>query len=102
MATAAAEHIFQTAIKDFDAVLSDRQREQFLLTTTARVKAQVLMIQKDQEKSKAMMNLNRLHYFIVAFEQFDESCKALCINIAKLPGYIWGPLRYILQVSHSL
>ncbi|KFA81095.1 hypothetical protein S40288_00970 [Stachybotrys chartarum IBT 40288] len=99
MATAAAEHIFQTAINAFEVVLSERQREQFSLTTTRRVKAQVLMIQNDQEKSKAMMNLNRLHCFIEAFEHFDESCKALCINIAKLPGYIWGPLRYILQIA---
>lgn len=93
------EKIFETAISNFTTLLSDLQIDRFTTTTLRHVKHDIIIIQRDQDRLKAMMNLNRFHTFIDAFEQFDEVCKALDIKIPHLSGYIWGPSKSILQAG---
>ncbi|PHH91756.1 hypothetical protein CDD83_10400 [Cordyceps sp. RAO-2017] len=93
------EDIFAKAEADFKARLSPRQVERFTATTLKQVKMQLRILQDDQDRLKTMVNLNRIHRFIMAFEQFADVCQDLDIGTSSFHGYIWGPCYSILQAS---
>lgn len=89
-----SHEVFQKAINTFadqlKLLLSERQIEWCNTTTVQQVKREVLAIQNEQETLKSMMDLNRFHSFIEAFEQFDDVCQALHVNIPNLSNFIWS------------
>ncbi|KAI9157913.1 hypothetical protein HJFPF1_05898 [Paramyrothecium foliicola] len=96
-----AEQIFEYAIKDFKSTLDEKKLERFAGVTVEQIKKRVIVIQADQENQRTLMNFNRIHNFLGAWESFDESCKTLQTGLADLSGLIWGPLDWVLRVANE-
>jgi hypothetical protein len=94
-----AEQILEDALEGFRSSITDRQMERFAITTLRDVKLTIIAIQSDGEKSKSLMNFTRLSAFLDAFEQFDGVCRAMDIENPDISAFIWGPLRFILDVG---
>jgi hypothetical protein len=64
------------------------------------VKAEVLRIQDEQDRSKTMMDLTRVQPFIEGVEQLGATLRmfAADADVDVLLGHVWGPMRFLLEV----
>ena len=98
------KQIFQAALDDFKATLTDSHRELFSGKDLNHVKLKIVGIQHHQERVKGMMNFSRIKYYLDRFAEFDSVCRDAKIageNSAELSSFIWGPSAHILQVSQE-
>ncbi|KAH7136884.1 hypothetical protein B0J13DRAFT_677676 [Dactylonectria estremocensis] len=93
------KRVIQAALSDFKNNRSDAQIARFTATTLQHVQAKVITIQRDQIRTKQMMNFNRFKLFFEALEQFDDVTKSLNLGIPDMSAFIWGPTSSILQVA---
>ncbi|KAH7125933.1 hypothetical protein EDB81DRAFT_730245 [Dactylonectria macrodidyma] len=96
-----SKQAIQTALSEFKNNRSDAQITRFTATTLQHVQAKVYTIQRDQEKTKRMMNFNRFKSFFEALKQFDDVMKSLNLGILHLSAFIWGPTNSVLQVARE-
>lgn len=91
---------FQKALEDFKLKCSDRSLQTFENMTSLEVKLQILRIQRDQERLKAMMDFRRILDFILRMEEFN---KILCgfVDGPYYLSYVWGAMKFLLQVSRN-
>lgn len=89
---------FESILEDFKQDLSHKEAEDFQFVTLKEVEETALRIQKDQESTKSMKNMARIRPFLEAMEQFGKVIDVF-LNASQFVCFIWGPLRFILQVS---
>jgi hypothetical protein len=97
----ALEDQFETILAAFKAKLNPRELEDFQFTTLNDVREAALQIQKDQENLRTMMNMARLESFLEAMKQFGEVLGVFA-NANIFVAFIWGPMKFILQVMKAL
>ena len=65
------------------------------------VRVMAAAIQKDLRELNMLRNMARLSPFINAMEEFEEVVD-LFMNARTVTGFVWGAMRFILQVIKSL
>ncbi|KAH6895917.1 hypothetical protein B0T10DRAFT_603504 [Thelonectria olida] len=93
------KRIFHEAVARFVEESSDQQIGKFRTASMKSVKAQIVIIQRDQEKAKAMVNFNRFASFLQAMGHFEDAIKALNMDIPDLSVYLWGPPKVIFEFA---
>ncbi|KAL1615551.1 hypothetical protein SLS54_008956 [Diplodia seriata] len=91
---------FDQALAKFKGELSDKEIDDFQLTTGDDLKHAVLQLQTKQASEKRMQNLNRLTAFVEAMEQFDKVIQVF-LNACDYIGFVWGPAKFMLVVAAS-
>lgn len=97
----ASENLFEAILEDFKKGLKEKERKDFEIATLDDVRKTALHIQKDHETLKTMMNMARLESFFEAMNQFGEVLGVFA-NANIFVAFVWGPLKFILQVSKVL
>jgi hypothetical protein len=91
---------FEKALKEFKLKCSERCSQRFDNITALEVKFEILRIQRDQERLKAMMNFRRIESFIVRMEEFTKVLQGF-VDAPYFLSYVWGVMRLLLQVSYN-
>lgn len=91
---------FQVALSRFQSRLTKEEREKFELATFDDVRRAILDIQKTQHESKSMVALRRIEPFLEGMKQFGQVIEVF-LNVSNFVCFIWGPLKFILQVRAS-
>ncbi|KAL9075640.1 MAG: hypothetical protein Q9157_003927 [Trypethelium eluteriae] len=91
---------FESALADFEKDLKPEEKQSFQYTKIEDVKLAILEMQKDQERTNTMRNLNRIQPFLMAMEEFSRIIEVF-LNASPFVCYIWGPLKFLLQVRSS-
>ena len=92
-----AEESFEVILANFKNKLTAKERQDFQFVTLSDVRETAVCIQKDQETLKTMMNMRRLESFLEAMKQFGEVI-GIFANASIFVAFVWGPLKFILQV----
>jgi hypothetical protein len=98
------DKLFQSKIEDVlrrrKSRLTKREDENFSQTTLIQVKQTILRIQDQQGREKKLLNLTRIEKFLDAMSQWSQVTSTFA-DITCLAGYIWGPVRALLEVIPS-
>ena len=92
---------FRNALAKFSSGLSPKEVEEFRFTTLDDVHKVVVTIQHQQARRKEMMNLTRIQSFVEAMKNFGEVIEVF-LNLSEFVPFIWGPIKFLLQVSALL
>ena len=92
---------FRIALAKFSSGLSPKEVEDFHFTTLEDVQKVVVTIQHQQARRKEMMNLTRIQSFLEAMKSFGEVIEVF-LNLSEFIPFIWGPIKFLLQVSTLL
>src|ERR1700693_547441 len=88
---------FESILATFKSKLNAKDREDFQFVTLNDVRETALQIQKDHENLRTMMNMSRLQSFLEAMNQFGEVLGVFA-NANIYVAFVWGPMKFILQV----
>ena len=93
---------FEKALGDFRDSFRDRltvdQQLSFCSLSLYGLKQSVAQIQRTQSTEKKLKNLKRLKCFLEAMQSFEKVIDAF-LNASEYVGFIWGPVKLLLQVS---
>ena len=77
-------------------------RESFESSHRQSVDYELSVIQARQEMTRTMMAMTRIKPFLTGMTHFEKTLNALGFeDTAKVMAYVWGPVRYLLEVSLS-
>ena len=88
---------FKVALSRFQKQLTEKECESFGVTKLKDVKKEIIDIQKKQESLKKIMDLTRIQGFLEAMNQFGKVIEVFS-NSSILVAFVWGPVKFILQV----
>lgn len=94
------EGTFQSTLEEFQRRLTTEEQDKFKLTSLGDLRRAIGDIQKRQENVKQMMNMTRLQSILEAMEQFGKVIEVF-LNASKFVAFIWGPMKFLLQVKPS-
>lgn len=94
---ATIDEAFQRALANFTARLTKEELENFKLSSLSDVQIAVQKIQDEQGRRKSMMNLTRIQGFLEGMDQYGKVIEVF-LNASSLLCFIWGPMKFILQV----
>ncbi len=91
--------VLQDALEGFLDGLTETQRGAVVRVTQDDIRSQILGIQNDQHLSKQLVNFTRIKPLLHRLDGFIKVCRSVEMGNETLPGCIWGPLKWIIQVS---
>ncbi|KAF5690629.1 zinc C2H2-type DNA-binding protein [Fusarium denticulatum] len=92
---------FQTVLARFKQGLrSNRDRERFKATTLKELRGSIAKIQTQQHADRQLQDIKRLAPFLEAAKQFGEVVH-LFYNSSEIMPFIWGPMRFLLEITSS-
>ena len=94
---ASIEDTFRATLSDFKKRLTAKEQDDFSFSTLEDVHKEIARIQSEQGSEKKMMNMTRLQSFLEAMDQFGQVIEVF-LNASEFVAFIWGPLKFILQV----
>src|SRR5436189_3052376 len=94
------EDNFQAILSKFKARLTAKEQGDFEFATLEDVHREITRIQNEQETSKTMMDMSRIRPFLDAMNQFSKVIEVF-LNVSKFVAFVWGPMKFILQVRHT-
>ncbi|KAI1849790.1 hypothetical protein JX266_004739 [Neoarthrinium moseri] len=88
------------ALQSFKRRCSERGLRHFEVTRSSEVKIDLLRIQRDQERLRAMMNLRRVEKFVLRLEDFSAILQDI-FHGAHYLSIVWGAMHFLLQTASS-
>lgn len=86
----------------FGGNLKSADQEKFAPITFEDMKGAIGEIQSAQQRHRAMMNMNRLHLFLVGMEELQDVLTELKFaETGTVMAHVWGSVRFLLEVLHS-
>jgi hypothetical protein len=90
---------FQRVLAKFSTRLTPEEARDFQFTTLNDVHQVIVNIQEQQARRRGMRNLTRVLRFVEAMDQFGKVVEVF-LNASSLLAFIWGPIKFLLQVYH--
>jgi hypothetical protein len=97
---ASIEDTFRATLSNFKKRLTSKEQDDFSFSTLEDVRKEIARIQSEQGSQKMMMNMTRLQSFLEAMDQFGKVIEVF-LNASEFVAFIWGPLKFILQVWNN-
>jgi hypothetical protein len=94
------EDAFRATLSNFKKRLTPKEQDDFSFATLEDVRKEIARIQSEQGNEKTMMNMIRLQSFLEAMDQFGKVVEVF-LNASQFVAFIWGPLKFILQVWNN-
>ncbi|CAD6594213.1 MAG: hypothetical protein ASARMPREDX12_008428 [Alectoria sarmentosa] len=99
---ASAKSVFDAAVKDFQDELLDRDQFDFRgIETIDDVYKEIDRIQEEQGRNGMLRNMKRIEPFLACLEQYSEVLDTFVQAKANVLALIWGPIKFLLQVSRN-
>jgi hypothetical protein len=92
-----ATDAIDVALSDFRRRLTSKEHAEFQATTLKDVRETIVRIQNDQDNTKSMRNMARIHSFLEAMQQFSKTIEVF-LNVSNVVAFVWGPIKFLLQV----
>jgi len=92
--------IFEDAWSNFTRLLSPREQHDFSEARLEHIKWAIFSLQREQESKKSLMNCCRLQNFLEGMGILTKLSGSI-LNVDRYAAYIWGPMKFMLQVSRS-
>ncbi|XRM43507.1 hypothetical protein ABZX51_006682 [Aspergillus tubingensis] len=92
---------FQQALNSFKTQSGPGLVAEFEMTSLTALKSSIAKIEKRQRKEKRMQNMRRLSKFIEIMERHGKVIEIL-LNTTNLLAFVWGPMKFLLQVASSV
>jgi cell fate (sporulation/competence/biofilm development) regulator YlbF (YheA/YmcA/DUF963 family) len=92
---------FLVALNKFKTRLSKDEEASFRFTSLEHVQRTIISIQSAQNARKEMMNFTRIQSFLEAMKQFGAVVEVF-LNTTEFLAFVWGPLKFLLQVWYSI
>lgn len=84
-------------------LLKPQDREFFESSSYEDVQQDINVIQSQQEITKTMMNMKRIHPFLTGMAHLEKVLTTIRFqHTAKVMAYVWGPVRFLLKVHTCL
>jgi hypothetical protein len=97
---ASVEDTFRATLSNFKKRLTPKEQDNFAFSTLEDVRKEIVRIQLEHGTQKIMMNMTRLQSFLEAMDQFGQVIEVF-LNTSEFVAFIWGPLKFILQVWNN-
>jgi hypothetical protein len=97
---ASIEDTFRATLSNFKKRLTPKEQDDFSFSTLEDVRKEIASIQSEQGSQRMMMNMTRLQSFLEAMDQFGKVIEVF-LNTSEFVAFIWGPLKFILQVWNN-
>lgn len=91
---------FQRVLAKFLLRLTKEEVDHFRFTGLKDVQQAIVDIQEQQARRKGMRNLTRVLAFVEAMDQFGKVVEVF-LNTSSLLCFIWGPIKFLLQVRNK-
>ncbi|KUL90936.1 hypothetical protein ZTR_00686 [Talaromyces verruculosus] len=98
--TPSPQGLFNNILNTFESRFDQEQWLGFKATTAGSLKRLLRKIQDEQKASKSLQNLRRMECFLKAVENLDKLMEE-ALNMPDIICYIWGPTKFLLQVTIS-
>lgn len=86
-------------VEEFEGKLRPTDRQGFKTSTFEDLQRELSTIQSQQDKTKTLMNMNRIRDFRGGMEELKKSLEfSKAGDVEKAMAYVWGPMRFLLQV----
>jgi soluble cytochrome b562 len=83
----------------FGNSLKPHDKEQFESSTLEDMQTDLSDIQSKQDRTKTMMNMNRIKKFMSGMEDLAKALAAINVRDAgRAMAYVWGSIRFLLKV----
>ncbi|KAE8449029.1 hypothetical protein EG329_008617 [Mollisiaceae sp. DMI_Dod_QoI] len=92
--------IFYKSLDRFKIGLTDREREDFELTSLDEVHTVVLEIQNEQASERKMQDMTRRQSFLEGMEQYSNVIEVF-LDVSMFVAFVWGPVKFLLQVAKT-
>ncbi|ORY68435.1 uncharacterized protein BCR38DRAFT_423243 [Pseudomassariella vexata] len=89
---------FNKSLIGFRKSCSASAVQEFEHATSFAVKRELLRIQRDQERLRAMMNLSRVKKFFQRMEEYSEILEAI-VDVSKYMSFVWGAMKFLLHIA---
>ena len=80
--------IFHRSLDRFKISLTDREKEDFELTSLDEVHSVVLQIQKEHASERKMQNMARIQAFLEGMEQYGNVIE-IFLNVSVFVAFVW-------------
>jgi hypothetical protein len=95
---APSQDSFREILSGFKKRLTQDELHDFQFATLEDVRLEMARIQDAQASRKEMMNMPRIQSFLEAMDQFGKVIEVF-LNTSEFVAFVWGPLKFLLQVS---
>lgn len=86
-------------VEKFEAMLRPSDKQIFQSGSFEDVQRELFVIQSQRDKTKSMMNMNRIRDFLNRMEELKEYLElAEAGEAGQAMAYIWGSVRFLLKV----
>jgi hypothetical protein len=89
---------FQRAFDKTSKTFTPAELDTFKSSSLESVHLMLLEIQEAHAKGKTKMNLRRANAFLDAMDQYGKVTEVF-LNSSQIMGFVWGPMKFLLQVS---
>lgn len=91
------EDSFRISLTKFKKDLTQKEQDDFQITSLEDVRHEIGRIQNEQARRKEMLNMTRIQSFLEAMEQFGKVIEVF-VNTSEFVAFVWGPLKFVLSV----
>jgi len=95
------DSVFSNAFQKWRTRLSDKEQKDYESTSVQDLKIAITEVQRQLEVTKDNRAMVRIRKFVEAMEQFGKVAEVFG-NASKYVTFIWGPAKFIIQVSHLI
>ncbi|KAI1422036.1 hypothetical protein F5Y12DRAFT_800163 [Xylaria sp. FL1777] len=82
-------------------LLKPQDKEFFESSSYEDVQQDINVIQSQQEITKTMMNMKRIHPFLTGMAHLEKVLTTIRFqHTAKVMAYVWGPIRFLLKTTN--
>ena len=89
---------FQKTLTSFKNRLTGSELQEVQCDSLSDLYVIINRIQQEQRDQKQLMNLNRIKLFLEAMQQYEQVINVF-LNAHNFVAFIWGPIKFLLQVS---
>jgi hypothetical protein len=80
--------VFQLGLQKFKASLSDKERNEFMVTTLDDLKVAIETIQQKQRSERKLRAMSKLGRFLEGMQEYDKIV-AVFLNTSEILAFVW-------------
>ncbi|KGO58231.1 hypothetical protein PEX2_067410 [Penicillium expansum] len=92
---------FQRVLESFKSQLGPSLAAEFEMTSLADLKRSIAKIERKQATERRLQNMGRLSNFVEIMDNYGKVIE-IFLNVTDVLAFVWGPMKFLLQVASSV
>ncbi|CAI7574998.1 unnamed protein product [Penicillium glandicola] len=92
---------FRRVLESFKSQLGPDLAAEFEMTSLADLKRSIAKIERKQATERRMQNMRRLSNFVDIMDNYGKVIEVF-LNVTDVLAFVWGPMKFLLQVASSV